>query len=90
MVFASLNPVQKFVYTLFLVFLVTIFVFAFFNLYSIDVFALVIVIEFLCVVQLTRPSKFRAHWRTNINYFIMLCLCLLILVICLGAPALIK
>ena len=90
MAFESLNPIQKFVYSLFVLFLATILVLIVFNLYSFEVFAVVIIIEFLFVVQLTRPAQFHAQWRKNISYLILVCLFLLIFVIYLSASALIK
>ncbi|MGA3359786.1 MAG: hypothetical protein ABSC87_06220 [Halobacteriota archaeon] len=90
MAFESLNPVQRFVYSLFVLFLVTILVLIVFSLYSLEIFAMVIIIEFLFVVQLTKPAHFHALWRKNISFFVLLSFILLILIIFLSTPALFK
>ena len=42
-------------------------------LYSIEIFLILIIIEFLVLVELTKPSVITMAWRKNIAIFVVIC-----------------
>ena len=70
---------QRFGYTLLLVFWVTIVVFVILNFYAVDVFIVVLAIEFLLLAELTEPFHLRAAWRKNVKFFIIACFILFVI-----------
>ncbi|MGP8011953.1 MAG: hypothetical protein ACLPI9_05700 [Halobacteriota archaeon] len=68
-----LTETQRFVYSLLALTFVTIAVLVLFNVYAIEIFLILIIIEFLVLVELTKPSVINLAWRRNITIFVVIC-----------------
>ncbi len=68
-----ITQVQRFVYGMVALIFSTIFVMVLLNLYALDVFLLLMVIEFLVLVEVTKPT-FAASWRKNVTVVAIVCL----------------
>ena len=68
-----LSETQRFVYILLALTLGTITALVLLNVYALEIFLVLIIIEFLVLVELTKPSVINAAWRKNIVVFILLC-----------------
>jgi hypothetical protein len=68
------TQVQRFVYSLIALIFTTIFLLVLLNIYSIEIFVVLLIIEFLIVVELTEPFHFQAKWRKNNIFFILVCI----------------
>ena len=75
------TQVQRFVYSLIALIFMTIFLLVVLNIYSIEIFAVLLIIEFLIVVELTEPFHFKAKWRRNIIFFILVCIIIFSLIV---------
>jgi len=64
---------QRFVYILLALTLGTITVLVLLNVYALEIFLVLLIIEFLVLVEFTKPSMINAAWRRNITVFIVLC-----------------
>ena len=64
---------QRFVYILLALTLGTITVLVLLNVYALEIFLVLLIIEFLVLVEFTKPSIINAAWRRNITVFIVLC-----------------
>ena len=53
--------------------LVTISVLVLLNVYALEIFVVLIIIEFLVLVELTKPSMINLSWRKNITIFVVIC-----------------
>ena len=69
-----ITETQRFVYSLLALTFVTIAILIFFNVYALEIFLVLIFIEFFVLVELTDPPLFRAAWRKNITVFVVVCL----------------
>ena len=68
-----INETQRFVYILLALTLGIITALVLLNVYALEIFLVLIIIEFLVLVELTKPSVINAAWRKNIVVFILLC-----------------
>ena len=68
-----ITETQRFVYTLLALTFVTIALLVLLNIYAIEVFLILIIIEFLVLVELTKPSAINMAWRRNITVFVVVC-----------------
>jgi hypothetical protein len=68
-----ITETQRFVYSLLALTFVTIALLAVLNVYSIEIFLVLIIIEFLVLVELTKPSVINLAWRRNIAIFVVIC-----------------
>ena len=68
-----ITETQRFVYILLALTLGTITALVLLNVYALEIFLVLIIIEFLVLVELTKPSMINAAWRKNIVVFILLC-----------------
>jgi hypothetical protein len=68
-----ITETQRFVYGLVALTFVTIAILVFLNVYALEIFVVLIIIEFLVLVELTKPSVINAAWRRNIVVFIVIC-----------------
>ena len=68
-----ITETQRFVYSLLALTLGTITVLVLLNVYAVEIFLVLLIIEFLVLVELTKPSVINAAWRKNIVVFIVLC-----------------
>lgn len=68
-----ITETQRFVYILLALTLGTITVLVLLNVYAVEIFLVLLIIEFLVLVELTKPSMINAAWRRNITVFIVLC-----------------
>ena len=75
------TQVQRFVYSLIALIFITIFLLVLLNIYSIEIFFVLLIIEFLFVVELTEPFHFKAAWRRNIIFVIIFCIIVFSLIV---------
>ncbi len=60
---------QKFVYALMGAIFFTIALLVLTNTYALDIFLVLLIIEFLIVSEVTKPFGLNASWRKNIAFF---------------------
>jgi len=68
-----ITETQRFVYSLLTLTFVTIALLVFLNVYALEIFLVLIIIEFLVLVELTKPSIITMAWRKNIAIFVVIC-----------------
>jgi hypothetical protein len=68
-----ITETQRFVYSLLALTFVTIAILTLLNVYALEIFLVLIIIEFLVLVELTKPSKITMAWRKNIAIFVVIC-----------------
>jgi hypothetical protein len=68
-----ITETQRFVYSLLALTFATIAILALLNVYAIEIFLILIIIEFLVLVELTTPSVITLAWRRNIAIFVVIC-----------------
>ena len=68
-----ITETQRFVYSLLALTFGTIMILVLLNVYALEIFLVLLIIEFLVLVELTKPSIINAAWRRNIVVFIVLC-----------------
>jgi len=68
-----ITETQRFVYSLLALTFVTIALLVLLNVYAIEIFLILIIIEFLVLVELTKPSVITMAWRKNIAIFVVIC-----------------
>jgi hypothetical protein len=68
-----LTETQRFVYSLLALTFFTIALLVLLNVYALQIFLILIIIEFLVLVELTKPSVITMAWRKNIAIFIVIC-----------------
>ena len=68
-----ITETQRFVYSLLALTFVTIAILVLLNVYALEIFLVLIIIEFLVLVELTKPSMINMAWRKNITVFIVIC-----------------
>ncbi len=64
---------QRFVYILLALTLGTITTLVLLDVYAVEIFVVLLILEFLVLVELTKPSMINATWRSNIVLFIVIC-----------------
>jgi len=67
-----ITETQRFVYTLLALTFVTIALLVVLNVFAVEVFLILVIIEFLVLVELTKPSAVNLAWRKNIIIFIII------------------
>ena len=82
--------VQRFIYSLIAMIFTTIFLLALLNTYSIEIFVVLLIIEFLIAVELTEPFHFKASWRRNIAFIILFCIIVFSLIVYRHAVEILK
>jgi hypothetical protein len=68
-----ITETQRFVYSLLALTFVTIAILVLLNVYALEIFLVLIIIEFLVLVELTKPSMVNMAWRKNITVFVVIC-----------------
>jgi len=68
-----ITETQRFVYSLLALTFVTIALLVLLNVYALEIFLILIIIEFLVLVELTKPSMITMAWRKNIAIFVVIC-----------------
>jgi hypothetical protein len=68
-----ITETQRFVYSLLALTFVTIAILVLFNVYALEIFLVLIVIEFLVLVELTKPPFINVAWRKNIAIVVVVC-----------------
>ena len=68
-----ITETQRFVYSLLVLTFATIAILVLLNVYALEIFLVLLIMEFLVLVELTKPSVINAAWRKNIVVFIVLC-----------------
>ena len=68
-----ITETQRFVYSLLALTFITIAILVLFNVYALEIFLILIIIEFLALVELTKPSVITMAWRRNIAIFVVIC-----------------
>ncbi|MEI7827831.1 MAG: hypothetical protein WCI87_08585 [Euryarchaeota archaeon] len=69
----NITETQRFVYILLALTFVTIALLVLLNVYALEIFLILIIIEFLVLVELTKPSGINMASRKNITVFIVIC-----------------
>ena len=68
-----ITETQRFVYSLLALTFVTIALLVLLNVYALEIFLVLIIIEFLVLVELTKPSVINLASRRNIAIFVVIC-----------------
>ena len=68
-----ITETQRFVYSLLALTFITIAILVLLNVYALEIFLVLIIIEFLVLVELTKPSIINLSWRKNITIFVVIC-----------------
>ena len=68
-----ITETQRFVYSLLTFTFATIVLLVLLNVYALEIFLVLIIIEFLVLVELTKPSMINMAWRKNIAVFVVIC-----------------
>jgi hypothetical protein len=68
-----ITETQRFVYSLLALTFVTIAILVLLNVYALEIFLVLIIIEFLVLIELTKPSMINMAWRKNITVFVVIC-----------------
>jgi len=68
-----ITETQRFVYSLLALTFITIAILVLLNVYALEIFVVLIIIEFLVLVELTKPSIINLSWRKNITIFVVIC-----------------
>lgn len=63
-----ITETQRFVYSLLALTFVTIALLVLLNVYALEIFLVLIIIEFLVLVELTKPSMITMAWRRTSPY----------------------
>jgi hypothetical protein len=64
---------QQFAYVLLVMTFVTISVLVLLNVYSVEIFLVVIILEFLVLVELMAPSFVNVFWQKIVTLFVVIC-----------------
>ncbi len=51
------------------------------NIYTLEIFLVLLIIEFLVLVELTKPSMINTAWRKNIAVFVVICVIVFALIL---------
>ena len=68
-----ITETQRFVYTLLALTFATFALLVLLNVYALEIFLILLIIEFLVLVELTKPSAINVAWRKNIAIFVVIC-----------------
>ena len=68
-----ITETQRFVYSLLALTFGTIIILVLLNVYALEIFLVLIIIEFLVLVELTKPSMINMAWRKHITVFVVIC-----------------
>ncbi len=68
-----ITETQRFVYSLLALTFVTIALLVLLNVYALEIFLMLIIIEFLVLIELTKPSMITMASRKNITIFVIVC-----------------
>jgi hypothetical protein len=85
-----LTETQRFVYSLLALTFVTIFILVLLNVYVLGIFLILIIIEFLALVELTKPSAINMAWRKNIIIFVVICVIVFAIILYQGTAPLLR
>ena len=69
----NISEMQRFLCSFLALTFVTISVLVLLNVYALEIFVVLIIIEFLVLVELTKPSIINLSWRKNITIFVVIC-----------------
>ncbi len=72
---------QRFAYILTIFVFSTTFVMVLLNIYALDVFFVLLVVEFFIAIELTRPLFLAAVWRKNLSFFILFCIIIFVIIV---------
>ena len=71
-----ITETQRFVYGLLALTFVTISILVLLNVYALEIFLILIIIEFLVLVEVTKPPLIKASWTKNMTILVSdLCYC---------------
>jgi len=76
-----ITETQRFVYTLLTLTFATIAILVLLNVYALEIFLILLIIEFLVLVQLTKPSVIDLAWRRNITVFVVICVIVFVIIL---------
>jgi hypothetical protein len=69
-----ITQAQRFIYGLLVLTFVTISVLVLLSVFALEIFLVLFIIEFLVLVELTKPPLLNVAWRRNITAFIVICI----------------
>jgi len=69
-----ITEAQRFVYALLALTFATITIMVLANVYALDVFLMLMIIEFLVLIELTKPPLLHVSWRKNATVFVVICI----------------
>jgi len=76
-----ITEVQRFTYGLLLLTFITISFLVLLNVYALEIFLVLIIIEFLVLVELTKTPLLNVSWRKNIRVFIVICVAVFLIIL---------
>ena len=76
-----ITETQRFVYSLLALTFVTIALLVLLNVYALEIFLVLIIIEFLVLVELSKPSMINMAWRKNITVFVVICVIVFVIIL---------
>jgi len=76
-----ITETQRFVYTLLALTFATIAILVLLNVYALEIFLILLIIEFLVLVQLTKPTVIDLAWRRNITVFVVICVIVFVIIL---------
>jgi hypothetical protein len=69
----NISEMQRFLCSVLALTFVTISVLVLLNVYALEIFLVLIIIEFLVLVEFTKPLMINLSWRKNITLFVIIC-----------------
>ena len=76
-----ITETQRFVYSLLTLTFVTIALLVLLNVYALEIFLMLIIIESLVLIELTKPSVINIAWRRNIAILVVICVIVFVIII---------
>jgi len=85
-----ITETQRFVYGLLALTFVTIALLVLLNVYALEIFLVLIIIEFLVLVEVTKPPMINVAWRKNIAVFVVVCVIVFAIIFYLRTVTILK
>ena len=76
-----ITETQRFIYSLMALTFATIAILVLLNVYALEIFLVLVIIEFLVVIELTKPSVINISWRKNITVLVVVCIVVFLIIL---------
>jgi len=76
-----ITETQRFIYSLIALTFTTIAILVLLNVYALEIFLVLVIIEFLVVIELTKPSVINISWRKNITVLVVVCIVVFLIIL---------